>query len=120
MRKILVALLLLTPLFLKAEPRREEYNIVVHVVGSRLLTACIPNGAGNFCNHMQSLTAVIDGKKVTLESNEKSDALLKTGDYNAKFVQEKPTPDYEQRIEYELLFHDGKTHKYIVVEILHE
>jgi hypothetical protein len=126
MKKVLFALLLLTPaltMAAKPAPNPADYTVAVHVRSSSL--SKVASGVSETSLH---LVAVIDAKTYELDTISPCQNLLRVGDYKAKIVQEKsrygrdpqPTPDdttqaYEYHRVYEFLFPDGKTRKFTVV-----
>lgn len=114
--KFLFAILLFTPALAWAgSPNTAEYTIDVHMQSSRLILRCEPMGFSPYCQHMQYIVAIIDGKKVELDSTLRTSALLKIGYYKARIVKDDPPGAYEYQREYEFLFPDGKTRQYLVV-----
>jgi hypothetical protein len=116
MKKVLFALLFLTPALAWAEkpaPKPADYTISVHVQASRLTTDCGDvTGGSSICWWLQRLTVLIDGKKYELDSNIKTADLLRVGDYKAKLLKEETKRPYEYMRNYEFLFSDGTTRVY--------
>ena len=115
MKKAIFAALLFAPVFGWAAPSSSEYSVSVQVQSSRLILRCEPAGFAPYCQHMQYFTAIIDGKKLELDSTQTTNSLLRVGTYMAKVVHADPPNAYETHLEYEFLFPDGKTRKYLVV-----
>ena len=114
MRKVLLAILLLSPVLAGAEKpalNPSDYAIVVHVQSSRLVDIC---NAGT-CVWVQKLAVVIDGKKYEIRDPAARVDLLRTGDYKAKMLKEETTRPYEYQRTYQFMFVDGKTRRYEVV-----
>lgn len=115
MKIAIFAVLLFAPLLAWAVPNASDYNISVQVQSSRLILRCEPAGFAPYCQHMQYFTAIIDGKKLQLDSTATTNSLLRVGTYKARVVQAPASDAYEMHLEYEFLFPDGKTRKYLVV-----
>lgn len=113
MKKILAALLLMTPgLAWAANPvaNAADYTVAVHIQASRLVTLC---NSGT-CHSYEQLQVVIDGKKYELSGDFVPSELLRTGDYVAKIVKDHAERPYEYTRRYQVLFSDGKTRNYTV------
>ncbi len=104
-RAALVVLLLLGTLA-PAARTPDEYPITVHVTSSYY--------QGGAFGRQQELDVVIDGRKYSL-AGANATALLALGDYKAKLVKDLHKSAYESYQEYELLFPDKKTRKFVVV-----
>jgi hypothetical protein len=103
MKRAALFVLLLVATLAPAAPAPDEYSINVHVTSSYLV------GAG------QGLDVVIHSKKYQLGGDPTGGSLLALGDYRAKLVKDEHRTAYESRQEYEFLFPDSKTKKFIVV-----
>jgi len=110
MKKILIAILLMTPALAFADkkpaPNPADYTITVHVYSSQVIDR---TGTPK-----QILDVVIDGKKYELEALPYID-VLPVGDYKAKIFNEKISSNQQYSRVYELLFTDGTTRRYDVV-----
>jgi hypothetical protein len=106
MKRAALVFLLLFGTLVPAARTPDEYPITVHVTSAYYLGAVV--------SHSQGLDAVIDGKKYAL-SGDSDIALLALGDYKAKLVKDEHKASYESYQEYELLFPDKKTRKFVVV-----
>jgi hypothetical protein len=104
-RAALIVLLLLGTLA-PAARIPDEYPITVHVSSSYYI--------GSVISHAQGLDVVIDGRKYALRGT-MDVALVAIGDYKAKLVKDVHKTTYESYQEYELLFPDKKTSKFVVV-----
>jgi hypothetical protein len=104
-RAALVVLLLLGTLA-PAAPAPDEYPITVHVTRSYY--------QGGVFGRQQELDVVIDGRKYSLAGGTTA-ALLALGDYKAKLVKDLHKTTYESYQEYEFLFPDKKTRKFVVI-----
>ena len=130
MRKVLIAILLLTSTLswaAKPAPNSADYPVTVHVQSSKLIFTCL--AVSSNCGSVQHLTVLIDGKKYDLDSDFVQHVLrlhvLRVGDYKARIYvapskwpgfQNNDTPNaYEYRLSYEFLFPDGQTRQYFVV-----
>lgn len=122
MKKVVVAILLLLPVFAcgeKPKPNPADYTITVHVTACHLIDRC---GVGG-CMEVQHLDVVIDSKKYELEGYGPRPAyfwVLETGDYKARIAEDaKPKPGLgtasEYRRKYTLMFPDGTTRGYDVM-----
>jgi hypothetical protein len=87
-----------------AAPAPDEYSINVHVTSSY-------RGAGGDLG--QQMDVVIGGKKYQLSAGGNG-FLLATGDYKAKLTKDEHKTTYESYQEYEFLFPDMKTRKFMV------
>jgi hypothetical protein len=96
--------LLLAATLAPAAPAPDDYSINVHVTSSYLL------GGGG-----QGLDVIIHAKKYQLGGDPRGGSLLALGDYKAKLVKDEHPSAYEARQEYEFLFSDNKTKKFIVI-----
>jgi hypothetical protein len=103
MKTAALFVLLLFAALAPAAPAPDDYSTNVHVTSSYLL-----GGA-------QGLDVVIHAKKYQLSGDPIGGALLALGDYKAKLVKDEHPTAYESRQEYEFLFSDNKTKKFIVV-----
>ena len=106
MKRAALFVLLLVATLAPAAPAPDEYSINVHVTSSYLV------GAG------QGLDVVINSKKYQLSGFSgatRSASVLALGDYKAKLIKDEHRTAYESRQEYEFLFPDSKTKKFIVV-----
>jgi hypothetical protein len=126
MKKILFALLFLTPALLWAEktPNPADFTTAVHVQSSHLVSICTENwgffnsgGAGKAarCSFKQQLNVVINGKKYELNSKDEITAVFRTGDYKAKEIPGATPLAVEYNAAYDFLFPDGTVRRYIVV-----
>jgi hypothetical protein len=106
MKKAAVFVLLLFATLAPAAPAPDEYSINVHVTSSYRRV-----GAGDDTG--QQMDAVIGGKKYQLSAGGNG-FLLATGDYKAKLLKDDHKTSYESYQEYELLFPDKKTRKFVV------
>ncbi len=88
-----------------AAPAPDEYSINVHVASSYRLPAASSFG--------QQLDVIIAGKKYQLSTGDNG-FLLALGDYKAKLVKDEHKSTYESQQEYEFLFPDKKTRKFVV------
>ena len=104
-RAALVVLLLLGTLALAARTP-DEYPITIHVTSSYY--------QGGIFGHQLGLDVVIDGRKYSLAGTT-NNGLLALGDYKAKLVRDDHKTTYESFQEYELLFPDKKTRKFVVI-----
>ena len=105
MKTAALFVLLLAATLAPAAPAPDEYSINVHVTSSYIL-----GGTG------QGLDVVIHAKKYQLGGDTfKGGAILALGDYKAKLVKDEHPTAYETLQEYEFLFPDSKTKKFIVV-----
>jgi hypothetical protein len=98
--------LLLLATLAPATPAPDEYSINVHVTSSYLLGA------------VQGLDVVINAKKYQLggfSGATRPGLLLALGDYKAKLIKDEHQTAYDSSQEYEFLFPDNKTRKFIVV-----
>jgi hypothetical protein len=118
MKKLALILALSMPLLSAAEKQKlppktnpADYNIAVHVQSSKLVDVC----RGGECSWVQHLFVQIDGRKYELSENTTRTDLLRTGDYNAKVVQDETDRPYEYQRIYEFRLSDGWTRKYFVV-----
>jgi len=84
----------------------DEYPVTVHVTSSYY--------QGGVFGRQQELDVVIDGRKYSLAGSTAA-ALLAHGDYKAKLVKDLHKTTYESYQEYELLFPDKKTRKFVVI-----
>jgi len=120
MKKILFALMLLTPALAGAEkpaPNPADYTVAIHVQSSRLVVDCSDVTQGNsVCGWAQHLTVLINGKKYELDSGMTAENLLRVGDYRAKILKDETKHTYEYVRTYEFLFADGSTRSYYVAE----
>jgi hypothetical protein len=103
MKRAALFVLLLLAKLAPAVPAPDEYSINVHVTSSYLL-------AGG-----QGLDVVINAKKYQLGGDPRGGSLLALGDYKAKLVKNEHQTAYESHQEYEFLFPDNKTRKFVVV-----
>jgi hypothetical protein len=126
MKNLSLALLLLAsmPAWAEKPPNPADFNTVVHVQASHLISFCTENwgflnsgGAGKAsrCSIKQQLNVVINGKKFELNSKDEIVAVLHTGDYKAKETLGAASPAVEYNASYDFLFPDGTTRKYLVV-----
>jgi hypothetical protein len=133
MKKALVALLLLVPVFAGAQkttPNPASYPITVHVQASRLVNECftgdswwlalreravVTEADRTRCALFQHLTVVIEGKKLELADETPRADLLRIGDYKAGIINQESQRSYEYQRTYEFLFPDGKARNYHVV-----
>jgi hypothetical protein len=92
-----------------------DYPVKIHVVSSELKSECSSETKGSDCGLHQLLTVTIDAKKYKLETTRVRPLLLLPGDYHARVTKEKKKGSSEYFREYEVLYPDGKTMKYIVV-----
>jgi hypothetical protein len=101
-KKLIVATLLLSAYaWAGSAPNPADYTINVHVTRSR-----IPDGKVN---------VVIDGKKYELQAESPShNMLLALGDYKAKVAKDEHRESYYSLREYEFLFPDNKTKRFVV------
>ncbi len=105
-RAALVVIVLILATFAPAARTADEHPITVRVTSSYYL--------GQVRNRALGLDVVIDGRKYALRGT--SDlGLLAIGDYKAKLVKDEHKTTYESYQEYELLFPDNKTRKFVVV-----
>jgi hypothetical protein len=117
MKKIALAILLLSTVAVATEPQ-EEYSVKIHVFSSRVFTDPRMDGSPEIS---QMLGVMIDGKKYDLEGppikkpDRKSITLLALGDYKAKLVVDEHETAYEFAQVYEILFPDNKKVKFFVV-----
>ncbi len=129
MKKVLIAILMLTPALswaaTKPAPNPADYTVTVHVQSSQLTIGCFGPPSDCSAGHqVQHLAVVVDGKKYELES-EFENYLLRVGDYKARIYaaptnrpgfEKNDTPNaYEYRRNYEFLFPDGQTRVYMVM-----
>jgi|SRR5271165_2151212 len=105
MKKAALFVLLLLATLAPAAPAPEEYSINVHVSRAHLVDV----GGGV----TMWLDATIDGKKYELDTGFNG-YLLVLGDYKAKLVKDEHKTAYESAREYEFLFLDKKTRKFMV------
>ena len=128
MKKILFAIMLMTPVLGSAETPKlnpADYTVAVHVQASQLVTVCHDFMNRTICEIKQHLSVAIDGKKYELNSKDNGNFVLRTGDYKARLLGIHPrfpvvSQDYETyyaSTSYEFLFPDGKTRKYTVVGV---
>jgi hypothetical protein len=106
MKRAALVVMLLVATFAPAARTPDEYPITVHVTSAYYLGAVI--------SHAQGLDVIIDGRKYALRGTNDV-ALLAIGDYKAKLVKDVHKTTYESYQEYELLFPDKKTGKFVVV-----
>jgi hypothetical protein len=120
MKKVLFALMLVTPALVLAEkppPNPADYTVAIHVQSSRLVVNCSDSTNGNsVCGWAQHLTVLINGKKYSLASGFTTEDLLRVGDYKARILKEETKHTYEYLRTYESLFADGTTRNYYVAE----
>jgi hypothetical protein len=126
MKRVLIATLFLLPVIAWAEkPNPADYTVNVHVQSSRIELNCgdVTNGS-NICGLQQHLSVLIDGKKFELAGPTTSkkvhllpgpSQVLRVGDYEAKAVNAVNDHAYEYSLNYEFLFPDGETRKYLVI-----
>jgi hypothetical protein len=114
MKKVLIAILLLTPALACAENKGNpaDFTIAVHVQSSRSIYRS--SAARTVIETTQHLDVIIDGKKYALEAWDFRD-VLPVGDYKARISKDDVKPDHEYSRVYELQFADGTTRKYAVV-----
>jgi len=115
MKKILIALMLLTPALTcaaKPAPNPADYTITVHVLSSHVVGLNI--GSSDRYIWRQHLTVLIDGKKFELDGESSDLELLRLGDYKAKILKDESKRAYEYQRIYEFLFPDGATRDYYV------
>jgi hypothetical protein len=119
--KYFFAILFLTPVLAWGKPNPAEYTVAVHVQSSRMVSSFSYVLSHSEWDQKQQLEVVIDGKKYELISKDWPDFALMIGDYKAKLLpddfhegQNLPK-SYEYHQQYEFLFPDGKTRKYVVV-----
>ena len=107
-RTALVVLFLLGTLgtLAPAAQTPDEYPVTVHVISSYYQDGVF--------GRPQRLDVLIDGKKFSLFGSTAT-ALLALGDYKAKLVKDLHKTTYESYQEYELLFPDKKTRKFVIV-----
>ena len=117
MKKALLVILLLAPLFAWAEkPNPTDYTTDIHVQSSRLVMYYGDVTQGSSVNSWtQDLSAVIGGKKYELLGSIKGTYLLRVGSYKAKILKEETKGTYEYDLTYQFLFPDGTTRNYLVV-----
>jgi hypothetical protein len=106
MKRAALLVLLLLGTLAPAARTPDEYPITVHVTSSYY--------QGGVFGHQQGLDVVVDGRKYSLAGSTDV-ALLALGDYKAKLVKDEHKTTYESYQEYELLFPDKKTRKYLVI-----
>lgn len=93
-----------------AQTYSATYATKVHVSASRM---ALHNG-----NYFQELSVVIDGKKYELQSESFAYGILMPGDYKAKLLKDRhKTKPYDSWQEYEFLFSDNNTRRFVVIEI---
>jgi|SRR5580704_2280533 hypothetical protein len=105
MKTATLFVLLLLATVAPAAPSPDEYSINVHVTSSYSL------GAGH------GLDVVINSKKYQLSGFSgatRPGLLLALGDYKAKLIKDKHLTAYQSDQEYEFLFPDNKTQKFVV------
>jgi len=105
MKTATLFVLLLLATVAPAAPSPDEYSINVHVTSSYSL------GAGH------GLDVVINSKKYQLSGFSgatRPGLLLALGDYKAKLIKDKHLTAYQLDQEYEFLFPDNKTQKFVV------
>jgi hypothetical protein len=108
MKTAALFVLLLAATLAPAAPAPDDYSINVHVTSSYIIYAGSAGGLG--------LDVVINAKKYQLGGDTfKGGAILALGDYKAKLVKDEHPTAYETLQEYEFLFPDSKTKKFIVV-----
>lgn len=111
MKKVLIAILLLSSAFACAEKKPSanpaDYTIAVHVQSSQLVDS---HGG----TQSQLLDVIVGGKKYELEAWPFY-VVLPVGDYKARISKENISPNHEYSRVYELLFADGTTRRYTVV-----
>jgi hypothetical protein len=119
--KYFFAILLLTPVLAWGKPNPAEYTVAVHVQSSHLVNTFSYVLSHSSWDQKQQLDVVIDGKKYEMISKDYPSFALMIGDYKAKLLPddfqegENLPKSYEYHQQYELLFPDGKTRKYVVV-----
>ncbi|MGA2847292.1 MAG: hypothetical protein ABSF68_17925 [Candidatus Acidiferrales bacterium] len=105
MKTAALFVLLLVATLAPAAPAPDDYSINVHVTSSYIV-----GGSG------QGLDVVIHAKKYQLGGDlARGPAILALGDYKAKLVKDEHPTAYESRQEYEFLFPDNKTKKFVVM-----
>lgn len=112
MKKIALAILLFLSAYAGAgaETYSATYAINVHVSASRM---AIHNGA-----YFQELSVLIEGKKYELQSESATYGILMLGDYKAKLLKDRrKTKPYDSWQEYEFLFSDNNTRRFVVIEV---
>jgi hypothetical protein len=92
------------------QQKSDEYNVNVHVTGSRMVLH------GDSSLHYQYLNVTIDGKKYELSSIRAFEQLLMLGDYKARLVTDDHAKgNYEGWRVFEFQFPDKKTRRFTVV-----
>jgi hypothetical protein len=94
----------------KGTPNPADYPITLHVVSSRLYDVCTSN-----CVWVQHIVVTMDGKKYELSDTEVRHDLLRLGDYKAKIIKDEQGHTFEYERDYEILFPNGETRKFVVV-----
>jgi hypothetical protein len=102
MKAAALIVLLLVATLAPAAPAPDDYSIKVHVTSSYEV------------NGVQAMDVVINAKKYQLGGFPPTRGLLDLGDYKAKLIKDKHVTAYESDREYEFLFPDNKTQKFIV------
>ena len=110
MKNLTLVYFLLCSVLCLAAPADSDYNINIHVSGTRM------ESAADALPDYQSLTVAIEGKKYELKSLTRPHALLKLGDYKAKLVKERNgESSYDSYRVYELLLPENKKRQFRVV-----
>jgi hypothetical protein len=114
-------ILILSPVLAWGKTNPVDYAVAVHVQSSHLIyTLSYLLDQSNW-DQCQQLDVVIDGKKYVWISKDYPDFALMIGGCKAKLLPddfhegENPPKSYEYHQNYEFLFPDGKTRKYVVV-----
>jgi hypothetical protein len=105
MKTAALFVLLLLATLAPAAPAPDEYSINVHVTSSYFV------GGG------QGLDVVINSKKYQLSGFSgatRSASVLALGDYKAKLIKDEHQTAYDSYQEYEFLFPDKKTRKFLL------
>jgi hypothetical protein len=100
MKQTALFILLLVATISAAAPKPDDYPVMIHVSSSQRLYIGSSLGA--------QLNVTIDGKRYVLEGPW-ANGLLALGDYKAKLIKEERKTTYESKLQYQLLFPDGKT-----------
>ena len=104
MRKIALAILLLSVHAWAENPNPADYKVSIHVSSSGIGTT-----------GRQDLNVIIDGKKYELLCDRSTGMVLALGDYKAKLVTDEHKTAYDSVQVYEFLFADKKTRRYEVI-----
>ncbi len=106
----------------EAKPDPSQYTLIVHVSASRYTGGIF---AGAILSDLQSeiLTATVGNRHYELQGPTSSsrsfmhgNGLIDPGDYHARFTQDEHKTSYESLQQFEILFPDGTTRRFGVIE----